>query len=117
MYHKDSMHNELVIEKFQIELIESLKKSLIFLLETSSTNSSLSSELLNIVFEFCIKIENSTSIYSNNNIGLTELNAVTNQVFTNFLVFLGGDVLNVDPINKMHINLLVNYVKFLTVNQ
>ena len=41
-----------------------------------------------------------------------DLYYVSNKVFTNYLVFL-RDRLNFEPFNKLHINLLLSYLKFL----
>ncbi len=110
IYHKDLIHNEVVSEQVQHDLTHSLKKSLIFFLDASA-KSAVSSEftlkLLSIVFGFCIMIENSSETCAQK-----ELYIVSNEVFTNYLVFL-RDILDHEPFNKLHINLLLSYLKFL----
>ncbi len=94
-------------DQFQNKLTHSLITSLIFLLKVNSVSSELTIKLLNIVFEFCIIIENSldTSVQK-------ELYSVSNDRFANYLVFL-IDRSNLEELNTLQMILLINYLRFL----
>lgn len=97
------------------KLIESLNKSLICLLKSSSTKSSneFKLKLLNIVFNFCIHIDNSVTDLQGCRRALQELYDISVKLFENFLNIL-SDHLKSNTLDLLHINLLMSYVNFLT---